>query len=99
MRDKFISEGKRLAGVMELLILEKNGGKEKGKGLPSSYTIGEDLGPLLESEDSARITTTLQRRLSQAARRTKSPTRPRGPARESETQPGQERTHRTQAVW
>ena len=39
MRDKFISEGKRLAGVMELLVLEKKGGKKKGKGFPSSYAL------------------------------------------------------------
>ena len=50
MRDKFISEGKRLAGVMELLVLEKKGGKKKGKGFPSSYALGEDLGALLASE-------------------------------------------------
>ena len=49
-KKKFISDGKSKARVSELLVRTQKGMKNGGKGVPSSYAIGEDLGAWLATE-------------------------------------------------
>ena len=50
LKKKFISEGENRATVLELLVRTQRGMRSAGKGVPSSYAIGGDLGEWLATE-------------------------------------------------